>query len=84
MLGWKIPSDAWNKYVLGGKGDYLEEFNGHTFEVSHVDATFPYGGITLSQFLHVEGYARTVTCTACIRLRRTRAVHTCIAFASEG
>lgn len=51
-LGWKIPSDAWNKYILGGKGDYLEEYNGHTFQVSHVDATFPYGGVTykLKQF----------------------------------
>lgn len=51
-LGWKIPEDAWNKYVLGGKGDYLEEFNGHTFEVVHVDATFPFGGVTykLQQF----------------------------------
>ena len=33
MLGWKIPGDAWNKYVMGGKGDYLEGFNGHAFSV---------------------------------------------------
>merc|ERR1712216_315994 len=46
MLGWKIPGDAWNKYVMGGKGDYLEGFNGHAFSVSHADATFPFGGVT--------------------------------------
>ena len=32
-IGWDIPGDAWNKYVMGGKGDYLEGFNGHAFEV---------------------------------------------------
>jgi len=45
-IGWHIPTDAWNKYVMGGKGDYLEGFNGHAFEVSHADATFPFGGVT--------------------------------------
>ena len=47
MIGWKIPSDAYNKFVtFGGGGDYLESYDGHSFVVSHADALFPFGGVT--------------------------------------
>jgi carbonic anhydrase len=60
-LGWNIPDKAAGEYahfVKGKGGDVsMEEYNGHTFQVSHLAATFTYNKIVynLKQFhLHTK------------------------------
>ena len=52
-LGWNIPDKAAAQFanVAKGSGAY-ELYNGHTFEVSHIDATFTYQNVVykLKQF----------------------------------
>ena len=60
-LGWNIPEKAAGEYthfVKGQGGDVsMEEYNGHTYQVSHLAATFTYNKVVynLKQFhLHTK------------------------------
>ena len=50
MIGWNIPDKSFEQYAhyvkgKGGDSAAVESYNGHTFEVAHIDATFTYNDV---------------------------------------